>query len=83
MQDGNISDDLQQLAHGQVKPLEYSRYDINEYRFWKAKLEVNRPLAATSNCGIVTTVEDASGVLVGYYGVLQKNVEYTFGAPKS
>jgi hypothetical protein len=47
MQDGNISDDLRQLAHGQVKALEYSHYDINEYRFWTTKLEASRPLVAT------------------------------------
>jgi hypothetical protein len=27
---------LRQLAHGQVKALEYSLYDINAYHFWKA-----------------------------------------------
>jgi hypothetical protein len=73
MQDGNISDDLQQLAHGQVKALEYSRYDINGYCFRMVKLEVSHPLAATSNREVVTSAEDASGVSVNYYGVLQKN----------
>jgi hypothetical protein len=82
MEDDNISYDLRQLAHGQVKALEYSCYDINVYRFWTAKLEASRPLAATCNSGIVTSGEDASGVATDYYGVLQKNIEYTFGGTK-
>jgi hypothetical protein len=28
-----VSDDLRQLSLGQVKALEYGRYDINGYRF--------------------------------------------------
>jgi hypothetical protein len=70
MEDGNISYDLRQLAHGQVKALEYSHYDINAYCFQTAKLEVSRPLAATCNSGVVTSGEDASGVAANYYGVL-------------
>jgi hypothetical protein len=82
MEDGNISYDLRQLAHGQVKALEYSRYDINGYRFRTMKLEMNRPLAATCNILVVTSGEDASGVVANYYGVLQKIIEYTFGGTK-
>jgi hypothetical protein len=70
MEDCNISYDLRQLAHGQVKALEYSRYDINKYRFQTAKLEVSHPLVATCNSGVVTSDEDASGVAADYYGVL-------------
>jgi hypothetical protein len=66
----NISSDLQQLAHGQVKALEYNRYDINGYRFRTVKLEASGPLAATCNSGIVTSDEDASGVTLDYYDVL-------------
>jgi hypothetical protein len=83
MEDGNISYDLRQLAHGQVKALEYSHYDINGYRFWTVKLEVSCPLAATCNSRVVTNGEDASGVAADYYDVLQKIIEYMFGAPKS
>jgi hypothetical protein len=82
MEDCNISSDLRQLAHGQVKALEYIRYDINGYRFQTVKLEVSHPLAATCNSGLLTSGEDASGVIVDYYGVLQKNIEYTFGGTK-
>jgi hypothetical protein len=83
MQDGNISDDLRQLAHSQVNPLEYIRYDINGYRFQTVKLEASNPLAATSNSEVVTSDEDASGVAADYFGVLQKIIGYMFRAPKS
>jgi hypothetical protein len=65
-----------------VKALEYSRYDINGYHFQTAKLEASHPLAATCNSGVVTSGEDASGVAADYYGILQKNIEYTFGGTK-
>ena len=82
MKDANISDDLRQLAHGQVKAREFSRYDIGGYRFRTAKLEASRPLAATTNSGVVTSAADASGHVTDYYGVLQKIIEYTFGGAK-
>jgi hypothetical protein len=55
-----------------VKALEYSHYDINIYHFWMVKLEASRPLAATSNNGVVTSAEEVSGVAADYYGILQK-----------
>jgi hypothetical protein len=82
MEDGNISYDLRQLAHGHVKALEYSRYDINGYHFQTVKLEASRPLAATCNSRVVTSGEDASEVAADYYGILQKIIEYTFGGTK-
>jgi hypothetical protein len=82
MEGGNISYELRQLAHGQVKALEYSRYDINGYHFQTAKLEVSHPFAATCNNGVVTSGEDASVVAADYYGILQKIIEYMFGCTK-
>jgi hypothetical protein len=58
MEDGNISYDLRQLGHGQVKVLEYSRYDINGYCFRTVKLEASPPLAATCNSRVVTSGKD-------------------------
>jgi hypothetical protein len=77
-----VSDDLRQLSLGQVKALEYGRYDINGYHFWMVKLEVSHPLAATKNSGVVANAEDASRLVADYYGVLQKIIEYTFGGTK-
>jgi hypothetical protein len=62
--------------------LEYSHCDINGYHFWTEKLEASRPLAATTNNGVVRTCEDATGHVTDYYGILQNIVEYTFGGAK-
>jgi hypothetical protein len=78
----NVSDDLKQLSHGQVKPLEYSRYDTNGYYFRTAKLQVSHPLVATTNNRVVTSGEDATGHVTDYYGILQNIVEYTFSCAK-
>jgi hypothetical protein len=83
MHDVNVSNDLQQISLGQVKALEYSRYDINGYRFRTTKLEASRPLAATTNSRVVEHGEDASGVTVDYYGILQKILSIRSVAPKS
>jgi hypothetical protein len=82
MHDANVSDDLRQLSLGQVKALEYGRYDINRYRFRTAKLEASHPLASITNNGVVANGEDASRLTVDYYGVLQKIIEYTFDGNK-
>jgi hypothetical protein len=52
-----VSDDLRQLSLGQVKAFEYDRYDINRYRFRIVKLEASRPLATTTNSGVVANSE--------------------------
>jgi hypothetical protein len=82
MQYTNVSDNLRQLSRGQVKALEYDLYDINRYRFQTAKLEVSRPLAATTNSRVVANDEDVSGLAADYYDVLQKIIEYTFDGNK-
>jgi hypothetical protein len=46
------------------------------------KFEASHPLAATCNSGVVTSGEDASGVAVDYYDILQKIIEYMFGGTK-
>jgi hypothetical protein len=82
MEDINVSNDLRQLSHSQVKALEYSRYDINGYHFWTVKLEASCPLAAITNGGVVTSGKDATGHVIDYYGIVQNIVEYTFGGAK-
>jgi hypothetical protein len=47
-----------------------------------AKLEASHPLAVTTNSGLVTSGEDATGHITDYYGILQNIVEYTFGGGK-
>jgi hypothetical protein len=82
MQDVNVSDNLRQLSLGQVKALEYDRYDINGYHFQTVKLEVSRPLAATTNIGVVANDRNASGLAADYCDILQEIIEYTFGDTK-
>jgi hypothetical protein len=65
-----------------VEALEYSRYDINGYHFWTAKLEASHPLTTTCNSGVVTSGEDASRVAADYCSILQKIIEYMFGGTK-
>jgi hypothetical protein len=60
----------------------HGHYDISGYHFRMAKLEASRPLAATTNSGVVANDEDTSGLAADYYGVLQKIIEYTFGGTK-
>jgi hypothetical protein len=47
-----------------------------------AKLEASRPLAATTNSGVVANGEDANELAADYYGVHQKIIEYTFSGNK-
>jgi hypothetical protein len=47
-----------------------------------AKLEASQTLAATTNSGLVTSGEDATGHVADYYDILQNIVEYTFGDAK-
>jgi hypothetical protein len=65
-----------------VKALQYGHYDINGYHFWTAKLEAIRPLSATTNSVVVGNGEDASGLVVDYYGIHQTILEYTFDGAK-
>jgi hypothetical protein len=62
--------------------LGYSHYDINGYHFQTTKLEAKRPLAATTNSGLVTSGKDAIGYITDYYDILQNIVEYTFDSAK-
>jgi hypothetical protein len=82
MEDVNVFNDLRQLSHGQVKALEYSRYDINGYHFQMTKLEASRPLAATTNSGVVTSGEDATSRITDSYDILQNIVKYMFDGAK-
>jgi hypothetical protein len=69
-QSSKICNDLRQLSLGQVKALEYCRYDINGYRFRTAKLEASHPLAATTSNGLVASDEDATSHVTDYYNIL-------------
>ena len=82
MRNTDIHDDLRQLSHGSITARNFNRYDINGFRFRTAKLEASRPLAATTNSGVVTKACDARGKEINYYGLIQNIIEYKFGGPK-
>jgi hypothetical protein len=73
---------LLQISHGQLTARKFDRYDINGYRFRTAKLEASRPLAATTNSGVVASSYSDDGQLEDYYGIVQDITEYTFGGHK-
>jgi hypothetical protein len=58
------------MSLGQVKALEYGRYDINGCCFRTMKLEVSHALAVTTNNGVVANDEDASELVADYYDIL-------------
>jgi hypothetical protein len=78
----NVSNNLRELSHCQVKALEYHRYDINGYHFQMTKLEVSHPLVATTNSRLVTSGEDATDHVTDYYNFVQNIVEYKFSGTK-
>ena len=60
MCDPDVSSDLRQLSHGQIIARNFSRFDINGFRFRTATLLETHPLAATSNSGVLITAADAN-----------------------
>jgi hypothetical protein len=73
---------LLQISHGQLTTRKFDHYDINGYRFRTVKLEASRPLAATTNSGVVASAYCVDGQLDDYYSILQDITEYTFGGHK-
>ena len=79
---GNIHPDLRQLAYGSVTAKIYGRYDVNGFRFRSTIFEASRPLAATTNSGVVTRAVDVQGHETKYYGIIKKIIEYNFAGNK-
>jgi hypothetical protein len=78
----DIHPDLRQLAYGLVKVRSYGRYDINDFRFCSTTFEALRPLATTTNSGVVTRAIDVEGHETNYYGVINKILEFSFARNK-
>jgi hypothetical protein len=79
---GNVHADLRQLSYGSVTAKSYSRYDVNGFRFRSIIFEDSRPLAATTNSGVVTRVVDEEGHETKYYGIIKNIIEYSFAGNK-
>jgi hypothetical protein len=74
----DVHPDLRQLAYGLVKVRSYGRYDVNGFRFHSTAFEALRPLAATTNSGVVTRAIDVKGHETNYYEIINKILEFNF-----
>jgi hypothetical protein len=75
---GNVHVDLRQLSYRSVTAKSYSRYDINRFHFRLTIFEVSRPLAVTTNTGVVMRVVDEEGHETKYYEIIKNIIEYIF-----
>jgi hypothetical protein len=78
----NVHPDLRQLAYGLVKVRSYGRYDVNDFRFRSTAFEALRPLATTTNSGVVMRAIDAEGCETNYYGIINNVTEFSFAGDK-
>ena len=78
----NVHADLRQLSYRSIVVKSYGRYDINGFRFRSIIFEDSRPLAATTNSGVVTRVVDEEGHETKYYGIIKNIIEYSFAGNK-
>jgi hypothetical protein len=74
----NVHADLRQLSYRSIVAKSYGRYDVNGFRFCSTIFEASRPLAATTNTGVVTRAVDADGHESKYYGIIKNIIEYSF-----
>jgi hypothetical protein len=70
---GNVHADLRQLSYGSIVAKSYDRYDVNGFRFRSTIFEASRPLAVTTNTGVVTRIVDPNGHESKFYRVI-KNI---------
>jgi hypothetical protein len=80
---GNVHTDLCQLSYGSIVAKSYGRYDVNGFRFRSTIFEASRPLAATTNTGVVMRVVDVGSHESKYYGVIKNIIEYSFVGNKN
>jgi hypothetical protein len=69
---------LWQLAYGLVKVRSYGRYDVHGIWFCSTAFEALRPLAATTNSGVVMRLIDVKERETNYYGIINKILEFSF-----
>jgi hypothetical protein len=65
-----------------VKVRSYGCYDVNGFQFHSTAFKSLRPLAATTNSGVMTRAIDAEGHETNYYGVINKILEFSFAENK-
>jgi hypothetical protein len=79
----NVHVDLRQLSYGSIVAKSYGRYDVNGFLFRSTIFEASRPLAGTTNTGVVTRATDADGHESKYYEVIKNIIEYGFARNKN
>jgi hypothetical protein len=79
----NVHAYLCQLSYGSVVAKSCGRYDINGFRFCPTVFEASRPLAATTNTGVVMRAVDAEGHESKYYRIIKNIIEYNFAGNKN
>jgi hypothetical protein len=80
---GNIHADLCQLLYERVTTKSYGQYDVNVFHFRSIIFKASRPLAATTNTGVVTRAIIALGHETKYYGITKNIIEYNFAGNKN
>jgi hypothetical protein len=78
----DVHPDLRQLAYRLVKVRSYGRYNVNGFRFHSTTFKALRPLAATTNSGVVMRAINAEGHETNYYGIINKIIEFSFAGNK-
>jgi hypothetical protein len=61
-----------------IKVRSYGLYDINGFRFCSTTIKALRPLAGTTNSGVVRRAIDVEGRKTNYYGIINKILEFSF-----
>jgi hypothetical protein len=80
---GNVHAGLRQLSVESIVAKSYGRYDVNGFRFRSTIFGASRPLAATTNTGVVMRAIDADSYESKYYGVIKNIIEYSFAGNKN
>jgi hypothetical protein len=80
---GNVHAELCQLSYGSVIAKSYGQYDVNGFCFHSTIFEASRPLAATTNTGVVTMVVDGEGHESKIYRIIKNIIEYNFVGNKN
>jgi hypothetical protein len=78
----DVHPNLRQLADGLVKVRSYGRYDVNGFQFPSIAFESLRPLAATTNSGVVTRAIN-DGHKTNYYARNSYHEEFIDFPPHS
>ena len=71
------------MSYAIVRVRSYGRYDVKGFRFRSTKFESTRPLAATTNTGVVCRSVDDRGREINYYGVIKDILQFDFAGSRN